>query len=356
VTAISIKGVSKKFGKNQVLKDINLDIEQGELLVILGPSGSGKSTLLRVISGLENPDSGKIYFDGEDVTSFPPSKRGIGMVFQDYAIWPHLSVEENLMIVMEDKKFGKDSRDEIEKEIAELTYSVGLGDKLKRMPHELSGGELQRVGIARALASKPKLLLLDEPLSNLDERIRKELLIKILEIVKDRKLTAIMVTHSQDEAFEIADRIAIINSGRIEQVGKPEEIFFRPSSKFVAQFIGENLQLEGTIQEILPESIKINLGPLGNIKYKKLQGFKNGEKVSIIVRTSDLKLSSGVGDNGIEGRVVDMKRFKNNYRIFVELNDKRIIKFTASEIPEDTNISRCFINFDTEKSFIFKEN
>ena len=355
MTTISIKGVSKKFVKNQVLKDINLDIYQGELLVILGPSGSGKSTLLRVISGLEKPDSGRIYFDGEDVTNFPPSKRRIGMVFQDYAIWPHLTVEENLMIVKEEKQFGKDSRDEIGKEIAEIIDSVGLGDKLKRMPHELSGGELQRVGIARALASKPKLLLLDEPLSNLDERIRKELLIKILEIVRDRKLTAIMVTHSQDEAFEIADKIAVINLGRIEQVGKPEEIFFRPSSKFVAQFIGENLLLEGTIEEILTENIKINLGPLGNIKYKKLQEFNEGEKVSIIVRTSDLKLSSGVGDNGVDARVVDMKRFKDNYRIFVELNDKRIIEFTAREIPEDTNISKCFINFNMEKSLIFKD-
>jgi len=355
VATINLRNISKRFGKNLVLKDINLDISDGELLVILGPSGSGKSTLLRVISGLEKPDTGQIYFDGKDVTDSPPSERKIGMVFQDYAIWPHLTVEENLIMVMEAGSFGRAKRGENRGEIIEILESVGLGDKIKRMPSELSGGELQRVGIARALASKPRLLLLDEPLSNLDERIRKELLVKILEIVRDRKLTALMVTHSQDEAFEIADRIAIINSGKIEQVGTPEEIFFKPVNRFVAQFIGDNLILEGKIEDVSTENFKINLGELGSIKYRRLQEFNIGEKVSIVIRTSDLILSREMDGNGIEARIVDVKRFKNSYRIFVELNDKRIIKFITNTAPEGKDSLKYFISFNTEKSFVFKD-
>ena len=232
---MEISNIEKSFDKNEVLKGISLNIEQGEFVSLLGPSGCGKSTLLRCLSGLETIDKGTFVLDGNDVTETPAQNRNIGMVFQQYSLFPNMTVEENLSFPLTIQKMPKADQ---KAKIDDVLNIVGLTDKKKAYPGNLSGGQQQRVALARAIISRPKVLLLDEPLSAIDAKLRKNLQIEIRRIQQELNITTIFVTHDQDEAMSMSDRICLLNDGRIEQVSSPIELYTKPKTRFAASFIG----------------------------------------------------------------------------------------------------------------------
>ncbi|WII94418.1 ATP-binding cassette domain-containing protein [Moraxella haemolytica] len=235
--SIDIKNIYKQFGSFTALNNINFTVNTGELTTLLGPSGCGKTTLLRIIAGLETADLGDIWFDDINVTNLPVQKRGIGFVFQNYALFRHKTVAQNIAFGLTLLK-NRPSTANIDARVAELLELVQLGHTKDRYPHELSGGQRQRIALARALATSPKLLLLDEPFGALDAKVRKELRTSLKQIQKDIGITSIMVTHDQEEAIAISDKIIIMNHGVVEQIGTPDELFARPNSEFVVDFLG----------------------------------------------------------------------------------------------------------------------
>ena len=239
---ITIERLTKRFGGKTVLDGIDLRIAAGELFFLLGPSGCGKTTLLRAVAGLNEPEEGRILAGDRDVTREPPHRRDMGMVFQSYALWPHMTLRENVAFGLEMRSVR---RAEARKRALRALERVQLADRAESKPNELSGGQQQRVALARALVIEPQCLLLDEPLSNLDAKLRLEMRTEIRRICKEAGLTAIYVTHDQKEALSIADRLAILDRGRLLQVGSPQEVYVRPASRFVAQFIGETTFVEG---------------------------------------------------------------------------------------------------------------
>jgi iron(III) transport system ATP-binding protein len=244
---VSLQSVTKTFGDLRVVDNITLEIEDNELFFLLGPSGCGKTTLLRCVAGFYIPEQGRILVGDADVTRLPPHKRDTGMVFQSYALWPHMNVRENVAFGLELRKLG---RPEIERRVADALAMVKMTDRAEYKPNQLSGGQQQRVALARALVIHPNCLLLDEPLSNLDAKLRLEMRTEIRRICKEAKLTAIYVTHDQKEALSVADRLAVLHLGKIQQAGQPREVYLRPRNRFVANFIGETNFIEGAIARI----------------------------------------------------------------------------------------------------------
>lgn len=238
---IQVKGLNKQFGKQAAVQDVSFDIEAGKLIGLLGPSGGGKTTILRMLAGLEQPDFGEIYFYGKLVNGAPPQERGIGFVFQNYALFRHMNVYENIAFGL---KIQKKNKREIKARVEELISLTGLEGLGKRLPHQLSGGQRQRVAFARAIAPNPQLLLLDEPFAAIDAKVRKELRTWLKEMIDRVKITTIFVTHDQEEAVEVADEIMVINRGQLEQKGSPWDIYKFPETPFVAGFIGESNLLD----------------------------------------------------------------------------------------------------------------
>ncbi len=245
--AIRFDNVTKRFGDLTVVERINLEIEPGELFFLLGPSGCGKTTLLRSLAGFYVPESGSIWIGDRDVTRLPPDERDTGMVFQSYALWPHMTVAQNVAFGLELRKIP---RDEIDQRVADALAMVKMGDRADYKPNQLSGGQQQRVALARALVIRPQCLLLDEPLSNLDAKLRLDMRTEIRRICKQAGLTAIYVTHDQKEALSIADRMAILDRGTIQQCGTPESVYRRPVNRFVANFIGETNFIDARVASI----------------------------------------------------------------------------------------------------------
>jgi iron(III) transport system ATP-binding protein len=248
--SIKIQQLTKRFGAVTALHHLDLTIEPGELFFLLGPSGCGKTTLLRSMAGFYIPEEGRILFGDEDVTRLAPHKRNTGMMFQSYALWPHMSVAENVAFGLEERRVPKD---EIRRRVGEALESVRMGNYADRKPNQLSGGQQQRVALARALVIRPRCLLLDEPLSNLDAKLRLEMRTEIRRVCKEFKLTTVYVTHDQKEALSVSDRMAILESGRILQVGTPREVYKRPTRKTVAHFIGETDFISGKVIGILKD-------------------------------------------------------------------------------------------------------
>ncbi len=242
---LSIKGVSKRFGAVAALDDVSLEVAAGEFFALLGPSGCGKTTLMRLVAGFETQDAGRIEIKGKDMSGAPPYRRPVNLMFQSYALFPHLSVYDNIAFGL--RQQGK-SRDEIAARVAELLQIVRLAGHERRRPDQLSGGQKQRVALARALAPGPELLLLDEPLGALDRQLREETQFQLKDIQRRLKTSFVVVTHDQDEALVMADRIAVMRAGRIEQIGAPSVIYERPATRFVASFIGQTNFLEGHVE------------------------------------------------------------------------------------------------------------
>ena len=253
---ISLKDVDKSFEDERVVKRLSLEVEEGEFLTMLGPSGCGKTTTLRMIAGFEYPTSGQIFLEGVDVESRKPNERDVNTVFQNYALFPHMNVFDNIAFGLVEKKVKKD---EIRRRVEEMIKLVRLDGLEKRMPSQMSGGQKQRVAIARALVNRPRVLLLDEPLGALDLKLRKQMQVELKHLQKQLGITFIYVTHDQEEALTMSDRIAVMNRGNLEQVGTPEEIYNHPKTKFVADFIGESNIIEGYIEEMTQEAIEVTM-------------------------------------------------------------------------------------------------
>ena len=281
--------VSKSFEDNreeQVVRNLNLDIRKGEFLTLLGPSGCGKTTTLRMIAGFEDATSGQIFIEGEEAGNKPPYKRNVNTVFQNYALFPHMNVFDNIAFGLKEKKVPKA---EIKQRVTEMLALVRLSGFEKRMPAQMSGGQKQRVAIARALINNPKVLLLDEPLGALDLKLRKRMQIELKQLQQQLGITFVYVTHDQEEALTMSDRVAVMNKGVIEQIGTPQEIYERPTSKFVAKFIGESNIFQGWITGKDGNNISVTME--GGTAQVYGEGFEDDEMVYISVRPERMKYS-----------------------------------------------------------------
>jgi putrescine transport system ATP-binding protein len=261
---VQIENISKKFGDFVAVNNVSLKIYKGEIFCLLGGSGSGKSTLLRMLAGFERPTSGNIFLDGQDMADTPPYQRPVNMMFQSYALFPHMTVEKNIAFGLEQEHIGKA---EIASRVEEILGIVKLTEFAKRKPHQLSGGQRQRVALARSLVKRPKLLLLDEPLGALDKKLREHTQFELINIQEQLGVTFIVVTHDQEEAMTLATRIGVMNRGEIVQIGTPTEIYEFPSTRFVADFIGSVNMFEGRLIEDLPDRVRIQSDELGGVVY-----------------------------------------------------------------------------------------
>ncbi|MDU4882153.1 MAG: ABC transporter ATP-binding protein [Clostridium celatum] len=313
---IEIKGVSKVYGDNTVLDNLSLNIRKNEFLTLLGPSGCGKTTTLKIIAGFETADSGKVVFDGNDISDLPPYKRQLNTVFQKYALFPHMNIYENIAFGLKIKKLPKE---EIDKKVREMLKMVALEGFEKRSVESLSGGQQQRVAIARALVNEPQVLLLDEPLGALDLKLRKEMQLELKKIQKRLGITFIFVTHDQEEALTMSDTIVVMNKGVIQQMGSPEDIYNEPANAFVADFIGESNILSG----IMIEDYKVKFS--NNVFTCVDGGFEKNEDIDVVIRPEDIEITTV--DKGMLTGKVNSVIFKGvHYEIEVETeNDKWII-------------------------------
>ena len=281
--AASVRGISKRFGKTSVLEDITFDVGEGETLVLLGASGSGKTTILRIIAGLEEPETGCVILHGKDVTDLPARKRGVGVIFQSYALFPRMTVEKNIAYGLKIRHRRRKERKETVNRLLEL---VRLEDHRKKYPWQLSGGQQQRVAIARTLAYKPQVLLFDEPFGALDAQTRVHLRREIRALLKQVKVPSVFITHDQEEALELGDRIAVLNEGHLEQIGTPDEVYNHPATEYVATFLGAaNLLLGVTAQGF------VEIGTVRLPAEKETKRFRDGQSVKLVFRPEDVCIS-----------------------------------------------------------------
>jgi len=327
---VNLENVSKCYVKDKyVIKNCTLSVYEGEFLTILGPSGCGKTTVLRMISGLEMVSGGKIYLDGEDVTDIDAVKRPVNTVFQNFALFPHMTIEENIGYGLKMKKVPKK---EIAIKVKEMLELVQLSGYEKRKPSQLSGGEQQRVAIARGLINKPKVLLLDEPLSSLDLKLKKQMQIELKRLQKKLGITFIYVTHDQDEALTMSDRIIIFKDGKIEQHGTPKEIYHRPNSLFVADFIGDSNILNGIVVKKSDLYVTICLHNKDFVKIKN-SDFELEDKVSIVVRPEDIHIKKKDGPHLLEAKVKDVI-YNGTFTRVIAVYEKQEIKINT-EVDEE---------------------
>ncbi|WP_410500101.1 ABC transporter ATP-binding protein [Chitinibacter sp. S2-10] len=286
---LEIRDVVKRFGDFTAVNHVSLSVEAGEFFTLLGPSGCGKTTLLRMLAGFEQPDSGEIMLDGVNVASVPPEKRPVHTVFQNYALFPHMTVAQNIAFPL---KMANVAADEIKARVAEVLDDVRLTQFATRFPHELSGGQRQRVAIARALVNRPRLLLLDEPLSALDAKLREEMQIELINLQKEVGITFVYVTHDQGEALALSHRIAVMNKGEVAQLDAPETIYSYPKSRFVADFIGQCNLLDATVVDCDSERMTIEIAGVGVCHTLPLDGVQAGQKGCLALRPEKIKLGA----------------------------------------------------------------
>lgn len=293
---LEIRNLSKTFDGQLAVDDVNLTIYKGEIFALLGASGCGKSTLLRMLAGFEMPSSGQIVLDGQDLAHVPPYQRPINMMFQSYALFPHMSVEQNIAFGLKQDRL---SRGEISQRVEEMLSLVHMQEYAKRKPHQLSGGQRQRVALARSLAKRPKLLLLDEPMGALDKKLRERMQLEVADILERVGVTCVMVTHDQEEAMTMAGRIAIMNRGKFVQIGEPEEIYEHPNSRYSAEFIGSVNVFDGILKEQLDDALLIQSpGLLNPLKVDLDAAVVEGVPVQIALRTEKILLCEEPPEDG----------------------------------------------------------
>ena len=315
---IAVNDLTKRFGPLEVVSRVSFSIEEGEMFTLLGPSGCGKTTLLRLIAGFYAPDDGEILFDGTVVNDLPPHERGIGMVFQNYALWPHMTVFENAAYGLKLRKISSADIAARVEAVLEKVKLAGLGD---RYPGQLSGGQQQRVALARALVLNPKILLLDEPLSNLDAKIRIQVRAEIRKLHKELGITTVYVTHDQEEALTLSDRIAVFNHGKVLQVGPPKALYERPENRFVADFIGINNLVEGTVASVDAGEQRLRVTTAVGELVALLDGnFHPGDRCVLSIRPENLTLDgeAAAGRNLLNGRIVFAAYLGNTLRYDVD--------------------------------------
>ena len=353
MTSVRLEHISKHFGTTVALEDINLEVAAGELFFLLGPSGCGKSTLLRLIAGLHEPTHGRIVFNDRDVTSLGTEKRNAVMCFQSYALWPHMSVRENIHFGLDVRRLPRDEQNRAVDEVLKLVQMEELAD---RKPNQLSGGQQQRVALARALAVKPDCLLLDEPLSNLDAKLRQEMRSEIRRICKTAGFTTIYVTHDQKEALSVADRIAVLKDGRVMQVGTPGELYHRPNSTFVADFIGHTNLLPGKIVERNHETVRVET-PAGRLlaSVKSSDLLNGGDEVTLSIRPEQMRIARRRGfrsdhsdtDNVLVGKSLESTFLGEASEHVLLVNDSQRLRIICApplfDVPE-----QMAVEFDPE--------
>ena len=316
-------------GKVLVVKDLNLDIPEGEFITMLGPSGSGKTTCLMMLAGFETPTNGEIYLDGNPISNIPPHKRGIGMVFQNYALFPHMTVYENLAFPLRVRKMNKDEAD---KKITKAMSMVSLSGFENRMPGQLSGGQQQRVAVARALVFDPAVVLMDEPLGALDKNLRESMQYEIKHIHESIGVTVVYVTHDQGEALTMSNRIAVFNDGKVQQLSSPDQLYEKPVNSFVAEFIGENNTFPGEVTEISKDKCKVRVKD-GDIFANPISVKSRGEKTTVSIRPERALINpKDKMDNNHKGKIEEVIYHGDHTRVRISLlgNSEFILKVPNS--------------------------
>ena len=342
--------VTKKFGDFTAVNDLSLAIYEREFFALLGASGCGKSTLLRMLAGFEEPTSGRIMLDGQDLAGIPPYRRPVNMMFQSYALFPHMSVEKNIAFGL--KQEGMPKAD-IEKRVAEMLKLVKLERFAKRKPHQLSGGQRQRVALARSVAKRPKVLLLDEPLGALDKKLREETQFELMDLQQELGLTFVVVTHDQEEAMTMADRIAIMDKGQVMQVATPAEVYEAPASRFVAGFVGNVNMFEGKVAERSGNSARITGGTGAEITVENAGEAVKDTEVSFAIRPEKIRISSkrpADAINALQGEVYDIAYLGDMTVYHVRLDDGQMVRaatMNATRVADDplTWDDRAWISF-----------
>ncbi len=312
---LRLNDIGKRFGEFVAVDDVSLEVPEGEFLTLLGPSGCGKTTTLRMIAGFETATSGQVLLSGRDITRLPPQQRGIGMVFQNYALFPHLNVFENVAFGL---RASGVKRAQVQNRVASALELVGLGDLSKRRVQDLSGGQQQRIAVARAIAPEPRLLLLDEPLSNLDAAMRERTRIELRALLKRLGMTAIFVTHDQEEAFALSDRVAVMNQGKLQQVGPPEQLYHHPANLFVAGFMGRANLLHATVSGTQGDRIVCETAAGAHLIAVPVGSVRAGQKIRVLLRPETLHLMARSDEAlpGDLGGVVADRRFAGAYTYY----------------------------------------
>lgn len=352
---LEMRNVIKNFNNQEVIKNISLKIKKGEFLTLLGPSGCGKTTTLRMIGGFESPTKGSILLENQHVENKQPNKRDVNTVFQNYALFPHMNVFDNIAYSL---KISHVNKNEIRQRVEKMLELVRLSGFEKRKPDELSGGQRQRVAIARSLINNPKILLLDEPLGALDLKLRKEMQIELKKLQEKLKITFVYVTHDQEEALNMSDRIAVINGGSIEQIGSPEEIYERPKTKFVADFIGESNTIEADIKRDNDGALNVNIAG-ENFKIENSSfNIKEGKKYYVSIRPENIKYSKEKTEYSLKAKIKEHRYVGSLIKTTVELeNGKKITVYdydkNASRLYEKENA--VWLNIDPNSIVIVEE-
>ncbi len=314
---VSFRSVSKRYDhKSLVVDNLDLDIVRGEFLTLLGPSGSGKTTTLMMLAGFEWPTSGTIHMDGADITDLPPYRRDMGVVFQSYALFPHMTIAENIAFPLAVRKIEAAEK---KRRVAEALDLVHLADYADRRPSQLSGGQQQRVALARSLVYKPRMVLMDEPLGALDKSLREQMQMEIKQIHQQLGVTFVYVTHDQEEALTMSDRVAVFHQGKIQQISSPIEIYTRPQTRFVAGFLGETNMLEGTVIAMNGEAAEIRLAGGAVLRGRAGEGISAGGRAALVVRPETILQERG-SSNALEGRLTDQHFHGDHIRVRVSLD------------------------------------
>jgi len=343
---VKLDNVSKKYNDKFIIKNLDLEVYEGEFLTLLGASGCGKTTVLRMISGLEQPTTGKIYIDEKDVTNVDPTKREVNTVFQNLALFPHMNVIDNISFGLKMKKVPKD---EIAKQVKKVIKLVKLEGFEERLPSQLSGGQQQRVAIARGIVMNPKVLLLDESLCSLDLKLKRNMQIELKKLQKKLGITFIYVTHDQNEAITMSDRIIILNKGVIEQNDTPKNIYRRPLTAFVADFIGESNIFKGEVISISQDTIEVKINEGLIFTVNKDQDYSIGQKLKIMIRPENIKVSQNILKDSIEGIITDTTYDGINTKLEININDLIELKVTTEDNDDYEKGEKIYIKFNKDE-------